>query len=146
MKYHSMIIIVALFAVGCTNINVRKVDSEKHSINHLCIQENPKVNVADFISVMKEKFSEHKITSEVYSGSATPKHCLYYVKYTAKRSWDVTHYIGYAEIEIYNKNNKIGEATYKQAGGSASFSLNKWGTTLEKIGPVIDEMLSQFNN
>jgi len=147
MKFVSIFALTLfLFLSGCTNIAVREIDSQKYAVRHVCIQENPRVNVSDFISVLEDKFLEHGITSEVFEGSAAPQQCRYIVRYTAKRSWDITHYIGYAEIKIYDRNKKIGSATYKQTGGSASLSLNKWGSTLEKIGPVIDELLSQFDS
>ena len=138
-------VIAFVFLSGCTQINVRKIDSQKYAIKHVCIEQNLRVNVNDFVSVMENKFYEYGITSEVFREYSPPSSCKYIVKYTAKQSWDITKYIGFAEINIYRGNRKIGGATYKQAGGSASLSLNKWGSTLEKIGPVLDELLVKFS-
>lgn len=145
MRYFIIVVSLLIILSGCTQINVRKIDSKKYAIKHVCIKENQKVNINDFINVLEEKFFEYGITSEVYEERTAPTSCKYIVKYTAKQSWDISHYIGYAEINIYDDRRKIGGATYKQSGGSASLSLNKWGTTLEKIGPVLDNLLSKFS-
>ena len=112
MKFSTVFILgLFLFITGCTQIDVRKIDSLQYAIKHVCIKENPKVNVNDFISVMENKFYEYGITSEIYAGRTAPTSCNYTVKYTAKQSWDITKYIGYAEINIYKKRRKIGGAT-----------------------------------
>jgi len=145
MKKFIVIIISFIVLSGCTQIDIRKIDAQRHAIKHVCISKNSKVNVTDFIQVLEDKFIEHGITSEVYEDRASPESCKFIVKYTAKRSWDITFYIGYAEINVYEDRIKIGSATYKQTGGSGSLSLNKWGTTMEKIGPVLDDLLSKFS-
>lgn len=47
--YFAMALFDALLA-GCTSVEVRSVDAGLHSIDHVCIKENPRVKVADFVT------------------------------------------------------------------------------------------------
>jgi hypothetical protein len=95
--YFAMALFDALLA-GCTSVEVRSVDAGLHSIDHVCIKENPRVNVADFGYIMEDIFSEHGISSEVFDGTP-PNDCEYVVTYTARRSWNVVPYLSYAEVK-----------------------------------------------
>ena len=76
--------LITLILVACTSVTVRPVD---HSlgIRSVCIQENPRVQVSDFVSVIREGFNRHGIGSEVFSGTK-PETCEYILTYTALRS------------------------------------------------------------
>lgn len=145
MKKLHVIFTIAAFTIltGCTTVNVNKVDANNHKINRVCIKENPKVLVDDFISVMEDGFMEHGIDSIVFEGGR-PNNCEYMVTYTARRSWDMTPYLSFAEIKIRHNGKSIGSATYKHEGGSMSLALNKWASTREKMAPVLNKLLADF--
>jgi len=137
-------ILVVCYLVGCTSVNVRKVDSKKYPISNVCIIKNPKVLVNDFLSVVEKRFLEHDIEVDVYSENIS-QCCEYILKYTARRSWDISPYLAYAELELLKHNKIIGSAMYKHIGGSMSLALNKWASTSSKMTPVINDLLSDFN-
>jgi hypothetical protein len=126
---------------GCTAVSVKPVAAEQR-IDHICIQENPRVQVADFVSVMQEGFKKHGISSQVVKGDA-PAKCLFTSTYTARRSWDMAPYLSLAQIDIHRDGRPIASANYHlRAGGG--LSLTKWANTRSKILPVIDELLRQL--
>ncbi|MCP3944188.1 MAG: hypothetical protein GY710_22300 [Desulfobacteraceae bacterium] len=126
---------------GCTAMTVRPVDKSL-LLQHICIQENPKVRVSDFITVLQDGFEKHGITTEVYS-DPTSSNCEYILTYTALRSWDITPYLSHAEIRIKNQGRQVAYAEY-HLKGKGGFSLTKWKGTKSKIEPVIDELLKAY--
>jgi len=138
-KYLS-VTLIATILIGCTSVKVRMVDPRLDNISHICIKDNPRVIVDDFVSVIEDKFMEHGISSEVFEGRP-PDNCIYVLTYTARQSWDIATFLKYAEIKIRKNRKIIGSAIYKHGGGLA---LNKWHSTKDKMGPVIDKLLEKF--
>jgi len=136
----SICLIVALLA-GCTAVRVSEL-AKRHNIQHVCIEENKKVKVRDFLPVLEEGFNKHLITTEVYSGKK-PDHCLYKVTYTALRSWDMVTYLSHAEVRIYKRDSKVAEAEY-HLRGKGGFALTKFAGVRRKMMPVMDKLLSEY--
>jgi hypothetical protein len=136
------VVFIAAFALnGCTAINVKPVSSSI-KLQHVCIQENPKVIVPGFLRVLRDGFDRHGIATEVFSG-ARPDHCEYILTYTALRSWDVTPYLSHAELSLEKDGQEVAHAEY-HLRGKGGFSLMKWQGTRSKMDPVIDELLKEY--
>ena len=144
MKLIKTLAIAAIVASlgACTTVNVRKVDSSKHPIRLVCIEENPKVLVSDVIFVLESGFQRHNIKTLVYRDKA-PEQCEYTLWYTAFRGWDITPFLRNVQLRLRNGEETIASATYNHSGGLA---LNKWASTEEKLNPVIDELLEGFRS
>jgi hypothetical protein len=134
----ALAIMCAAFA-GCTSVTVKPLPAQTR-IQHICIQDNPRVQVGDFVSVMQEGFQKHAITSQLVNTNAAGK-CEYTSTYTATRTWDMAMYMTDAQIDILRDGRQIAFANYHLKGGGG-LSLNKWANTRTKILPVIDEMLA----
>jgi hypothetical protein len=132
------IVAVSLSLTACTSVTVRPLDPAL-TIRHVCIQDNPKVLVSDFVPVLRDGFDRHRITTEVYSGTK-PGNCEYVLTYTALRSWDFAPYLSHAELRLEKDRRQIAYAEYHLIG-KGGFSLMKWQGTKAKIDPVIDELL-----
>jgi hypothetical protein len=115
--------------------------SADHKISHVCINDNPRVMVGDFLDVMKEGFQKYGITSQVIT-SPVSAGCSYTSNYTARRTWDLAMYMTDAQIDILRDGRQIATANYHLKGGGG-FSLNKWANTRSKILPVMDQLLAQ---
>jgi len=124
---------------GCTSVAVKPVDIEAHRIVHVCISENTKPIVNDFVDVLQDGLERHAISSELIRGTA-PEHCEYVMRYTALQSWDFDAYLSHAELWLDQRGKRIGHATY-HLRGKGGFSLMKWQGTRAKMDPVIDELL-----
>lgn len=93
-----------IILAGCTSINVRPV-SKIHNISHVCIENNPKVIVANFTTTIADVFQNHGITTKMYN-APVPNICEYKLTYTALRSWDLTPYLSHAELRLFKRNKK----------------------------------------
>jgi len=132
--------LVALTGAGCSVRNVRPVDAHAYPITVVCIQENPKVVVPEFVTVIEEGFARHGIRSRRVHTPA-PADCEYTVSYTARQSWDFVPYLRSAELRLAHGDETIGTATYYHRRGLAP---SKWAGARSKMAPVMDELLSGF--
>jgi len=130
--------IAIITLTGCTSVTVRSVDPSL-SMKDVCIQENPKVKVNDFVPVLRDGFNRHGISTQVFEGQM-PEFCEYVLTYTALRSWDFAPYLSQAELRIEKNGKQIAFAEY-HLRGKGGFSLMKWAGTREKMDPVIDQLL-----
>lgn len=135
------IVVAVLMLAGCTSVTVKPVELSV-DLKHVCIQENPKVLVSDFVDVIRDGFDRHGISTEVFSGP-TPANCEYVLTYTAIRSWDLSPYLSHAELRLEKGGRRIAYAEY-HLKGKGGFSLTKWQGTRTKIDPVIDELLQRY--
>jgi hypothetical protein len=141
MMYLRIASVVSLVLVlaSCTSIQVQSID-RSIDLKHACIQENPKVIVSDFLTVVRDGFDRHGISTEVFSGAAADR-CEYILIYTALQSWDFTTYLSHAELRLERKGRKVAYAEYDLVGG---LSPMKWQGTRTKMDPVIDELLKAY--
>ncbi|MEN8169162.1 MAG: Sbal_3080 family lipoprotein [Pseudomonadota bacterium] len=131
----------AIVVAGCTNIKVQEADPSLQ-LSHVCIENNSKVIVGDFLPVVRKGFIRHGITTEVYK-EKKPNHCKYHLTYTALKTWDVGTYMHHAELQLYQGINPIAYAEYHLAG-KGGLALNKWASVESKMGPVIDKLLINY--
>jgi hypothetical protein len=123
---------------GCTSVTVRPVEN-RAALQKVCIVQNSKVTVSDFVSVLQDGFSRHDIATAVVE-PAQAGTCDATLTYTALRSWDFKPYISHAELRLWQGGKQIGSADY-HLNGKGGFALTKWGSTREKMDPVIDQLL-----
>lgn len=135
-----VLVISCVLLTGCTSVTVKRPDPAL-TIRNVCIQENPKVWVSDFLSVLRDGFDRHGISTSVYSGTK-PENCDYVLTYTALQSWDFVPYLSHAELWLEKDGRQIGYAEFHLVG-KGGFSLMKWQGTKTKMDPVIDELLQQ---
>lgn len=126
---------------GCTSVQVQPV-AANFGIHDVCIVNNPKVLVSDFVPVLRERFSRHGINTSVVDEGHTGQ-CLVTLTYTALRSWDIKPYLAHAELRLWFEGKQIAFAQYTLHGG-AGFDINftKWRSTQKKMDPVIDQLLA----
>ena len=142
-KMAIVFMIVMLIFSGCGSKSVKPLNP-KYNVSHVCIQNNPKVKVTEFLPIVENVFNDWGISTEVYDGSNLPDYCMVKMKYTATKSWDVTPYLSYARVVLYKDKKTIGKAEYKLVGGSMSLDLSKWASVESKMRPVLEELLSKY--
>jgi len=139
-------ILTILFLVtvsACTSIKVNELNPAEYKVHHVCIENNPKVIVSEFLGVIEEGLHRHGITSEVYEGKK-PGYCEYYLTYTALKTWDIGMYLHHAEIHLYKDRRKIAYAEY-HLDGKGGLALNKWASVDSKMDPVINQLLAGYS-
>lgn len=129
---------ITFFLASCTSITVQEL-APKHKVSHICIQQNPKVIVGDFLPVVQRGFMKHGITTEIFE-EEKPFYCDYYLTYTAFKTWDIGMYMHHAELSLYTNHKMIGYGEY-HLNGKGGLALNKWASVESKMMPVIDQLL-----
>ncbi|HXJ36523.1 MAG TPA: Sbal_3080 family lipoprotein [Candidatus Eisenbacteria bacterium] len=143
-RSHRLLAIAALLS-ACTSVKVKPVDPSM-GVKHVCIENNPKVVVGDFLPVVRDGFTRHGITTEVYSPNApaVPDGCQLILKYTALQSWDLTTYLSHAELTLQTPDGtQVASAEYHLVG-KGGYALTKFQGTKTKMDPVIDELLKGY--
>jgi hypothetical protein len=120
-------------------VHVRPVPAGEQ-IQHLCIEQDPKVLVADFLYVVEEGFERHGISTELVQADSIPDDCDYLLRYTAFQKWDLSAYLSHAELRLTKGRAKIASAEYHLPRGGG-LSMKKFQGTRAKMDPVIDELL-----
>jgi len=125
---------------GCNAVRVKEV-SAKEPIEHVCIEQNSRVTIVDFVDVMQEAFLKHGISSSVVS---PPARCKYTATYTAQRTWNLGTFLSEAHVVIFRDGTPIAAANY-HLRGKGGLTLTKFAATRSKILPVMDQMLAQVS-
>ena len=130
---------LALFGtLGCTTIQVQSIESGL-APQHICIRDNPAVQVSDFVEVVRARLTYHHITTEVFTGAA-PAQCQYVLTYTALRSWDLKPYLSHAEVYLTYDGRQVASGTF-HLRGKGGYALTKYNGTKKKMDPVIDQLI-----
>lgn len=125
---------------GCAiSTNVSPVDSRK-SIQKIYVLDNQRVHMKGLVSEIVKQIEELGFDSESYSGNrpVTAKH---YLTYTGNWQWDIAMYLTYFRATLYEEGRVLGEVEYDARNGGGN--LGKFGTTAEKIRPLLNELLAK---
>jgi len=123
--------IVGLLASGCTSVTVKPLDAS-YNVSRICIRENPKVTIEDFVPVITDGLRRHGIDSKFIASTLDkarlqdedigrpdryymeltplPDFCDFNLTYTARRSWDLGTYLSTADIFISDKKSVVASA------------------------------------
>ncbi|MDR1368349.1 MAG: hypothetical protein LBJ76_06485 [Candidatus Accumulibacter sp.] len=130
------------FLTGCfsASMNVRPVSGDLPKF--ICIKENPKVAVDDFVPVIQHLLFGHGIQSEVFEETKeAPEKCGHILTYVAWRRWDVVPFLYQADLRLMRRSGEIlASASYTGGGG---FNFSKFAGTETKMAPVIDALLGK---
>ena len=137
----ALVVLASMPIIGCTSVRVQPVDGSL-GIKLVCIEFNDRVRVDDFVSVVRDGFDRHGISTKVFTGKPL-EGCEYTLTYTARRGWDFAPYLSDAELRLDRKGEKVGFAEYHLMG-KGGLSMMKWQGTKTKMTPVIDELLEQY--
>lgn len=137
----ALMTLAVILVAGCTSIQVTPVP-RMDVPPQVCIEENPKVIVEDFLPVVRDGFSRHGILTEVVSAPA-PERCEYVLTYTALQSWDFATYLSVAQLTLARRGQTIATADYHLIG-KGGFSLMKWQGTKTKMDPVLEQLLQNY--
>ncbi len=143
--YHSrLLLLLALIGLSsaCTVIRVEPL---KTSSTQMCIQENPDVQVEDFLSVVERGFARHGISTRRIQQS-TDNACPMVITYTARRSWSVVTYLSLAELSIRDAQGQLLASAYYRFRGRGMLAVKKYQSTETKMTPVIDQLLAEVPN
>lgn len=140
-KITSVIGVIALLS-ACTSVRVDPVSyTQQQNFQDVCIVNNTKVIVKDFVPTIQKRLMYHGVRSRVIDANAT-EFCQYRMEYTAKRSWDLAPYLSSAELRVYQNQAMIAQAEY-HLRGQGGLALNKFSSVESKMNPVVDKLLGR---
>ena len=140
MSLPRLCLLLPLIALSsaCTTI---RVDPLEAPATVVCIEENPEVQVDDFIGTLQRGFKRHGIETRLHkqipSGS-----CPQILSYTARRSWSVVTYLSMAELRVRDPEGRLLASAYYRFRGRGLLAVRKWQSTETKMTPVIDQLLA----
>lgn len=136
-----LLILGMLLLSGCASVgDIRSIGIDD-SVDHICIQINPKVIVTDFDKILSNILVEdHGYDTEFYLGDR-PSSCRYVIAYTAGRRWALVDIpMIYAKLWMYDGKSLLGTGVY----GSRRRALpmgERWKSVREKLSPVVSSLL-----
>ena len=141
----SMAFLAMLILTGCTSkvvdtkpldkkVYIKSLDTTIYHIDEICIQQNNKVIVKDFLPYVRNELKKHEINSKVYNDDIS-NNCLYSLDYSADESWDIVMYFKSAEMKI---RTVIASVRFKTEDGPF---FSKYSSMEEKFTPILDELL-----
>jgi len=136
MEKYFLVTLTFFLLVGCTVVSVQPVVGLNEN-STICIVENPRVLLSDFVSVVERRFAYHEIKTKIVANSSE---CKFTLDYTAERGWDLKPFLDYALLNLRREGFLIGSAEYRNKGG---FTITKYAGTATKLNPVIDELLGK---
>ena len=131
--------VAVIMLSACTSISVQPVDPALN-VQHVCIQDNPKVIIDGFVKYLQDDFQRHGISTEVI-GTQRQRQCEYVLSYTARRSWDIAAYMSTASISLTRNGRSLASVNYRLKG-KGGLSLTKFKSTESKLDDIVDQLLA----
>jgi hypothetical protein len=147
------VILVSVFyaalasVIGCTIQTAVMPLAPDRDVVEICILDNPKVIIADFLPVLQDGIRRNGLRSKVYR--EVPSTCGYVLEYVAFQRWDFTLFMSEADIKLYNAKELVGTASYKLPTGifgGGGLNPAKWNSTKEKLDPLLDELFQNYSS
>jgi len=136
------VVIFLVFLISACTITQNIEPAEMVSGSELCIIETPKVRDS-FLIEYRQELTKKGIKSIVVQASDIPASCQWTSTYNALWSWDLSLYMSYAEIKIFNNGVLDGEAIYDSRKGGAN--TGKFIDAEEKITELVEQLI-QFQS
>jgi hypothetical protein len=104
----------------------------------ICIKHNPVVQMEEFRAEIIKQIEAKGIRTQIYVNEL-PAECRYTLEYMARWSFHWAVYLASADLKVKDNGTLIGRVTYESNYGNPA----KYGTTAEKIRPLLDQMFAQ---
>jgi len=105
--------------------------------NEVCIIENPPVREGFLVELQRNLRSKGADVRVIDPGASVAA-CPVVVTYLARWSWDLTIYMSYAEIVVYEDGARAGRALYDATKGGGR--LDKFVDAEPKIRELVDQL------
>lgn len=136
MRRTVYLLCIAALIAGCS-ITQTVVPVADVVTNEICIKENPAVREG-FLPELRNALQQKGFSVTMLDESANTADCPTVVTYTARWSWDLTIYMSYAEIAVYQGGKPTGKALYDATSGGGR--LDKFIDAEPKIRELVDEL------
>ena len=136
MKTRHLCIVLALATSGCAILqNVTPV--ARFEGKDICIVQNDSVRKG-FLETYTRVLGAKGYAVKELPASAGPTTCRVTSTYRARWQWDLSLYLAYAEIRVYDKGEQIGLAIYDTSGGG--FNTKKFNDAEETVAELVKRL------
>lgn len=141
MNIRTIFVALMLGMLGACAIikNITPIPSTEISL--ICIKHNPVVQMEEFRAEIIRQIEAKGIHTQIYVNDL-PAECRYTLEYMARWGFHWAVYLESADLKVKDGGNLIGRVTYEANYGNPA----KYGTTAEKIRPLIDQMFAQVTH
>ena len=135
MRITGLLTIVVLLQ-GCT-ISQNVIPVPRADISEITIIENPAVR-STFLDAVKAAVEDRGIRTQVGPPLAPPEDYPYAITYAANWTWDLTIYLVYAELNVFEGGKVVGKAVYdcRRGGGRLDKFINAESKVKELVGEL----------
>lgn len=132
-----LVVLAATLVSGCTitqHINPAQIAADAD----VCIIENPDVRPG-FIEELKKSLAANGYQYRVEAPGSSVGVCPVSLTYTARWSWDLTIYMSYARLQVFENGLAAGDALYDSTKGGGNMS--KFVDAEPKIRELVTQLL-----
>jgi len=113
-------------------------------VREVCIEWNGAVAMSDFVPALQNELLRRGVQSRVYDAGTQAVGCPVTMTYSGFVKWDTkvfsnaySPYLTYVALTMRRDGRVMGSAQYRLG----RFAQDKWATTNEKLGPLVDALL-----
>ncbi|KXU36297.1 hypothetical protein AXE65_05265 [Ventosimonas gracilis] len=133
--------IAGFFALsGCVSQTIDPVKINPTSPPEICMIENATKKVRQgFTDTYRAALQEKGFTVKQLPPASNPSDCHLSTQYIAQWKWNLTIYMSYVEIKVYEDGRMIGKALYD----ARIAGLDKYINAEDKIREMVNELFPQ---
>ncbi|MBL8737827.1 MAG: trypsin-like peptidase domain-containing protein [Planctomycetes bacterium] len=109
-------------------------------IREVCIERNSVADV-DLSGLLADAFRRKGLKVTVVDAGRSQGH-EFVVRYSTRSQWDFATYMADARVEVFRRSTRVGGLSYSLPDSGGGLSWSKWDSPEEKLGHLIDKMLS----
>ncbi|SEK50947.1 hypothetical protein SAMN05216359_10229 [Roseateles sp. YR242] len=118
----------------------------------VCIEYNRSLQMPDFVPALMAELKDHQVASRVFDVGVRPgdEECPAWLHYAGLQQWDkpplsdqMRPYLANATLSLHDAGGRLMSASTYQSE-EAVMGLGKWGSTRNKLAPVVKALLTGF--
>lgn len=139
MKKTLIPLLAATLLAGCANVTTsEQFDGFSGKPDKVCVIRHPETKINQVVNGIRHAL-ERRGVEYTFVDAREECRCEYSIEYTARRSWDLTTYLGSADMTLYKNGRAVSAAKYKAGSGT----LTKFGRTEERIDNVVGQLFGE---
>lgn len=120
----------------------------------VCIEYNRSLAMPDFVPALMAELKVHEVSSRVFDVGVRPgdSECPAWLHYQGLQQWDkpplsdqMRPYLAQATLSLHDAGGRLMSASSYQSE-EAVMGLGKWGSTRNKLAPVVTALLTGFES
>jgi len=134
--------IACVFALsGCITQTVEPLKTTQILPPEICMIAQSKGVRKSFTDTYRAALQEKGFTVKQLPIASNPSDCYLSTQYIARWTWDLTIYMSYVEIKVYEEGRLAGKALYDAR--KAGLALTKYIRAENKVRELVDELFPQ---